>query len=262
MSTIETSSQLTKFLSTIFETIDDYSVDIESINQGQGDGYTTQMVYLTLSHDDSEKSIHLAIKQPKLNEDGTFSHYTDPHFENEIKFYKTIWPSLRKFYSEVANGELDFISTCYGVSRDAVKRIALENEKKNGYVTFDKMKSFDDEHIKKIFNTYAIFHGISMAMRIKNSGEYEKLTDGIEKRWETVLTDGKYIADVLKAIVSDSILYFNPVTEGAVVEKLEIISNIGPKLIREKLRDHGANEVILHGDCWSNNILFKYHVSI
>lgn len=262
MSNPETTLQLTKFLKKIFGVIDDYSINIEDINQGQGDGYTTQMIYVTLSHKNSGKNIHLAIKHPRLNEDGTFSQYTDTHFEREIHFYQIIWPFLKKYYEEVAKKEVDFVPTCYGVSTGTIKKIALENQKKNGYVSFDRTKSLDDEHIRKLFDTYGIFHGISMALKIKNIAEYRKLTNGIGNRWQTVLTDGKYLAELIKALASDSKQYFDPLTEGIAIEKLEMISKIGPKLVRESFTDHEANAVILHGDCWSNNILWKYHVSI
>lgn len=255
-------TRLRDFLNITINKDGEYSVDITGSNQNQGDGYLSQVVFVTLAHSIETRNIHLVIKQPRMKDDGTLSTYTDPHFEVEISFYRTIWPTLKRYYEDTSGLTADFIPKCFTASKNDISRVVLQNIKMSGFVSFDMSKPFEEEHFMKIFETYGTYHGISMALRVQDIEKYRKLTSGLPNRFKVAFADGQYFAQICKLQAQHDKQLFDPVTENFVLRKLEIYAESCPRIMRECSKYDGSHAVIVHGDCWSNNMMFRHDVSI
>lgn len=250
-----------QFLSTILNEAekDDFSIEIsEEFNKGEG--LVGDLFAITLVNKRSQEKRHVIVKQ-QLCLDGKPLEFTFKPFENEIRFYSDIWPRLIHMYENQTGRSVGFVPNCLGISHNEIMKIALENLATQGFLSHDKTQALDDEHLKLTFKAFGIFHGLSMTLKKQNIEEYFRLVSPLHFIWKEAFTKENVSAKCLKLFAGLVQNFFDPLTEGHLLEKLRLYENEGPELIYAVLNQEVVNGVIIHGDGWSNNFLFKYDVS-
>lgn len=237
------------------ENIEEYLIDI--VKKDGQEGFLGDILYVTLVHKKTQEQEMLVVKQEKV----PAVHHQDELFKNEIYFYISIWPVLQNFYRNITGKEMDFIPNCFGTSTEGHKRIILENMKAKGFVMYDSTKPFDAEHCRAVSRTYGFYHAVSMALKKKQTKEYIRLTSPFVDVMKKFYSDGGMLAKKFEEGLQAAQEMFDPKTEANVIEKLRKYEKIGPKLVHQILDDTNFQGVLLHGDCWNNNYLFKYDVS-
>lgn len=234
--------------------------DVELLNNEKGEGFVGEIIFINLTHKVTREKTHLILKQEQVRNGETVEKFRTL-CRNELEFYDVIWPFLRNYYKNVSNTIVDFVPKYFGGSNEGRIKIVLENLRQPGYSTYDKSKPFDDDHCQIIFKTYGIYHGISMALRELDNEQYKKLvgdkSNVFAKEFEKELMRKAFI-DRLE----ESKEYFDPVKDKSILDKLEICKQFELQPLCQLLNEAYPNGVILHGDCWSNNLMFKYDVSI
>lgn len=155
--------------------------------------------------------------------------YTVNCFENEIYFYNDLWPALTKFYRKATGKSISFVPKCLGTSKNRL-RIALENVKLQGFVTFDKRKPFDDKHFSVALKMYGVFHGLSMALKVQNVDEFNGFVSHLLAIDELDFSDHTFRGRVVKRVSNDFQKMFDP-SEEILIEQLKLYERIGPKII-------------------------------
>lgn len=235
---------------------------IELITNEEGQGFLGEIIFVTLTHKTTQEKIQVVVKQEQKGSEKT-EEYLALLYQNEINFYQSIWPFLKNYYKSSSGSDLDIVPKCFSTSDIGKKRIVMENIKSQGYVLYDKSKPFDDEHFRFIFKTYGIYHGISMALREKDIKKYNQLISQQKNMYKKAFEDENGI--YCKAFVNnvrDILQFFDPKTEEHILDKLEIYVKSGPQILKQLVSQEFPKGVLLHGDCWSNNLMFKYDVSI
>lgn len=235
---------------------------IEMVTNEEGQGFLGEIVFVTLTHKKTQEKIQLVVKQELKGSEKTEEELT-LLYQNEINFYQSIWPFLKEYYKKVSGNDLDIVPKCFSTCNNGKKRILMENIKTQGYVLYDKSKPFDDEHFRIIFKTYGIYHGISMALREKDIKKYNQLISQQKNMYKKAFENENGI--YCKAFVNkvkDILQFFDPKTEKHILDKLEVYVKYGSKILKQLVTEEFPKGVLLHGDCWSNNLMFKYDVSI
>lgn len=185
---------------------------------------------------------------------------SDEFFRNEINFYEIVLPALLKFQSSknltdpFTNYAKIFLSYCDGVN----DVICLEDASVQKFGSAVRQEGIDYEHCKLTFKALAQFHAISIAMKNQEPKEFDKIRNAIfetyyddilwdwyEKFWERLC----YVAiDAVEKEFPGSI-YLDKIKEFAVPERYKDMIKAA------KTYETG---VISHGDCWTNNFLYKY----
>lgn len=225
-----------------------------------GEGFSGDVIFVTLTNNKSKEKQYLAVKQQKSGEKGTSIQSTLP-FINEIYFYETIWRKLEQFYYETTNKRLRLVPKCLGTSQTGTKRLILENLKSQGFKTSEKTKPFDSDQLELAFKTYGIFHGVSLAYRENNQEEFVQWANSIQFEWKKLFSKGSSISQALVYSMTNGEKLFDEQTEKHLVEKLREYKENGPDILYNLLNQSTVQPVINHGDCWSNNMMFKYDVS-
>lgn len=238
------------------DNLDEYNLEVA--RNKQGDGFSSEILFITLTDKKVGNKNHLVLKRQP---DTIIEHFA-PIYTNETWFYAAVWPSLHKFYMEVSGKTIDFVPKCYGTTDDRINSILMENVQKIGYCLYDKSKPFTVAHFELLYKTYGKFHGISLALKIQNRNEYVRLITPLIKIRTKMLSEGHYFAKFLTGRFKDSQEYFDPITERHIIEKLREYENNGVNLINETWGSSGVQGIITQGDCWSNNMMFKYNVSL
>lgn len=253
-------SNILKFIKKI-KGISFHDFNIEISNNAKGEGFIGEILFITLINKITLQKEFLVIKQQKVQQDDEFVEWSNGPFENEICFYDKIWPYLKKIYEDKTEKCLDILPNFLGSTRDGVKMLLMDNLKAAGYIINDINKPFTEDHLTIVFKAYGIFHGISMALKEQNCEEYSRLVSGISYFWKEVFVEGEFHTRRLLNILPSVKKFFDPLTEKHLLDKLEEFEQRGPDLVHKALNEESGPKVVTHGDCWSNNFLFKYDVS-
>lgn len=179
---------------------------------------------------------------------------------NEIHFYKTIWKELRNFQNGFPGIHFNKIAKFYCCSVDPGKeKLVMENLQYSGYKMFPRDGTFDDIHVKLLMKSYGQFHGISAAYREHHPKEYKKLTCDLKNALECITLGNKQVCD----FIMSSIKRLQSLVEDEKIKaKLRVYTERAPQMALDAIKYEGKNPVVNHGDCWSNNLMFKFDVSI
>lgn len=117
----------------------------------------------------------------------------------------------------------------------------------------------DEEHLTMILKAYAKFHATSMAMRYIDENYFQEVTKGIFNGF------GNYNEN-FATFYGGCMMYisslFDPKIDPKIAEKVHSAGQNCVKILSEYNSIPTGTGVMLHGDCWSNNFLIKYDVSL
>lgn len=240
--------------------INDYSINIDDYD-GKGEGFIGDVTFLTLTNNKTNEKEGVVLKEQKTVK-GEPLNITIAAFENEINFYRDIWCTLEQFYKDSTKKTINFIPKCVATSRSKMRKVVLENLKLQGFAPHDKTKPFDTVHFTAVLRTYGVFHALSMALKQQNSEEFRRL-EGLlyyidERDFDK---DKSFGGKVLKTVCRDFQKMFDANDE-ILIEYLKLYERIGPKIVDRCFCEGQLNGILLHGDSWSNNFMFKYDVSV
>ena len=184
-----------------------------------------------------------------------FREFMENHnvFDVEAKMYHIYVPEFEQLYLD-AGLDVKFAAKSYTLASDE-HYILLENLKERGFKNVNRLDGLDMEHTKSVLKKLAQFHAAS-AVRVTKKGLYPReictsylKPEGYEMIKNMFENNSKILLESIKEY-SNSEQYY---------EKVVKIQN---QLTDEiyKLIDIDSNEfnVLNHGDCWSNNIMFNY----
>ncbi|XP_077290680.1 uncharacterized protein LOC143914362 [Arctopsyche grandis] len=246
---------------------------------GRGDNYTAMLyrVYVegfkikrnSVENDDNVKQpwersiIYKCLPDSIVRRE---AYKSDALFCNEVAFYTKINPALLSFQREFLNDSESFkaIPHCYLARNDV---LILEDLHCRGFSMADRKSGLTTEQCAAVLKELAHFHALSLAMKQQRTEEFYELLnlqDGISEGLFDVEHEEWYrgyynvasrnaLAMVKEALPSedDRTKYLKKfddfVGDGTFFTKM--VSLVSPN---EPLA------VFCHGDCWTNNILFKY----
>lgn len=225
-----------------------------------GDGYLSRGVAVTIK--DAKRTIEIFMK---CGLDIVSSPFLpiDRYYANEIHFYEKIYPVYADFLREkkIGDGEgFTNVARCYATS--GLKIIALDNLKKRGFRLCDKTKPLDDDHISLVFLTFAKFHAISFALKDQRREVYDELIAPTLEPFEE-FTDTN-LEESSKDNIREILASLDPVKDR---EVLDATVNLADDLVEYgKVAFFNAErtdyDILTQGDCWCNNIMFLYKVSL
>ncbi|CAH2053975.1 unnamed protein product, partial [Iphiclides podalirius] len=240
----------------------------------RGDNYTSMVYRISLKgikrkdDDNSSESWESSIIYKCLPESilRREAFKSDELFCNEVAFYNKIWPALSKFQSQWERVTHPFkcIPKCYLAQNDLV---ILRDLKQLGFVMPDRRQGLTIEQCYFVLKHLSHFHALSLAMKCYNpEGFYELLNiqDGISEVFfvpENVDYYRSYYTEAIQNAVAmveeelqeckDKDLYLDKFRQFCSEDTFfqTMMDMVAP---REPLA------VICHGDCWTNNLLFRY----
>jgi len=184
-------------------------------------------------------------------------------FEREVVAYNEVLPLFQKFQLDkgLKPGQ-GFVSfpKCYYASYDKEKDeavIIMEDIRKKGFKMQNKYKPVDFAHAKAVLETIAQLHGISLAMKDQCPGVFEKfkgLTDILTEAMDN---------DMMKSITAlnnEKALETLEPNEENIKQKLRGFCDNMMDIVQKSTNGELSEpySVINHGDCWINNMMFKY----
>lgn len=174
------------------------------------------------------------------------------YFDREICSYSEVLPELQKF-----SGKLKTAEFWDGSDKKKEEYIIMTDLMAEGFALRDKTKGpLDLEHLRLIFTHLADFHAASFAMKKRNPEAYSRL----ESLVAADVNFGEQSEATVEALVTNLMAAVKNPDHQARLQKF--MENVQEMYFWYLASETAAPyNVFVHGDCWINNILFKYKVS-
>ncbi|XP_054726573.1 uncharacterized protein LOC129236297 [Anastrepha obliqua] len=204
--------------------------------------------------DGGTKTVSFVLKTPHTNEMMSKILELLKLFPKEEKVYHSILPKFEELYRQVGK-DVKFAPSAYQFDRDiGVDYVLLDDLRPRGYKNANRIKGLDLEHTKYVLLKMAEFHAAS-ACYVEHFGTFPaEFTVGIYTKSNKELlkefnASGAFLAQLKKW--SNGQAYY---------EKLaDIDTYLVDRLLQDQVYNPSEFNVLNHGDCWVNNILFKYN---
>lgn len=230
---------------------------------GKGDGYVGDVYFFKVMFNkanQNETEVHLVAKVSKYVP--AMEKFMSHSFNREINFYNEIIPTIRNFQESKQLKEPIRFAKCYKAFQDSsLQVILLQNLKTRGYELHPRNMPMDLNHIKFVLRNYAKFHAISFAFRDQRRDVFNKIENMFDHSLfiEDMSTFTDFFNESGNKVHQDLIEAARP----DLAEKYVLFKERGlAKIIKEVLEDIPKEVVVIHGDCNSNNLLFRYKVNI
>lgn len=240
--------------------LDDYHFEIDN-SSATANGYMSLIFFVEVRHKNG--TLHLAVKASTQDEEQRkFADFSQV-FALEIHIYKNVFQAFDEFQKERSiqrpfNGVAKYFLGC---SKEGSEGLVLENLRATGFCLANRQEPLDENQVVLVLREYGRFHAISYAMKDQKPKKFRQLTENMIDCFKIFLERPGSIENYQArfGILSDVLRKQNCKN---VAERIDrFISRIPDFMINcAKPDDH--HSVILHGDCWTNNIMFKYRVTI
>ncbi|CAL8099548.1 unnamed protein product [Orchesella dallaii] len=184
-------------------------------------------------------------------------------FVRDVNMYKMVLPAMEKFQREVGLEEEDIIKPwpkCYACETDGENDfLAMEDLKADGFKMANRKEGLDLDHCKLFITTLAKFHAISFAMF---QGDYDAILEKYPWLLESMYNEEK-IPDPFKHFIQATFSqHANMLKDMGEEEASSFVGKIyNDDYFKNLFALIGAKvplAVIGHGDCWTNNLMFRY----
>lgn len=217
-----------------------------------GDNYCSDIIRLKIHFENGVKEIKMIIKciQPTLESQLLLKMGV---FDREVAMYFEILPRIETLLQK------QFSPKCYDFCTEPCRTFFMEDLSDDGYQLADRVVGMDLEHSKLVMKSLGEFHAGSMILTAKYPSLAEEVTKpamfGEKKEDLNAVHDAMFgkTFETFVSVISDSPKFRNISAKLKKVQKqfyekiCEVYSNKSDKI-----------KVINHGDCWVNNIMFKY----
>lgn len=240
--------------------LENYHLEIDD-SSATANGYLGVIFFVKVVH--KEGTLDLVVKAGSQKESQRNFVNIVELFDREIYFYKEILPAMSDFQTErLIKQPFVSVPRCYeayvGVDGEG---LVLENLKAKGFSLWNRLLPMDESHITLVLKEYGRFHAISFAMKDQIPERYKQLTenynDGFQeffKRVKAFCNFGKRFR-ILSEVLSKQ-------GQQSLSDKVnKFIGELSPFMTNSANRDD-PHSIILHGDCWTNNMMFRYAVRI
>ncbi|KAJ8728883.1 hypothetical protein PYW07_006579 [Mythimna separata] len=180
-------------------------------------------------------------------------------FNNEALLYTEVLPKMLELQKKAEIPEEDQLKfpKCYGVNEAPNEVILLEDLKASGFTMLDRFKSLSDEHMTSVLKNLAIYHSLSYVLRTKEPETYDYYKDKLQDLLGAMTQAGPELLGFFYQIEAVALQVLDDSEQKNVVKNKvgEVIEKVGKMTKFE----HGSRfAVIQHGDCWTNNIMYKF----
>lgn len=229
-----------------------------------GDGYSAIMVRAQISGNKKGEPLSYDVMVkccPNVLEARKFLPITAA-FKREILFYENLSPVYAQIQEE-ANVPLEdrlIFAKCYGTCNEfGSEFLIMNNLKACGYTMINKTP-LDYEHSALAIRNLGKNHALALIYKERYPKEFNELLPQLKD----ILFEDSYefeCSGVFYYAEETYKKFLNNIKEND--HKLRVEKAIGASLGEKlaKMSYEGNKKVIMHGDCWSYNMLFKYEVS-
>ncbi|CAG9863300.1 unnamed protein product [Phyllotreta striolata] len=245
--------------------ISNYKVQLADTT-AKGDGYVGDIIFLKVTADggsDNEKVYDMVIKTAKEDDKLREACPIGDAYLREITVYKEIFPVLEAFQEEYAvKKRFSHYAKVYkSITEDKKETLIMQNMKSLGFELHDRTVPQNTDHLLFVYRTYAKLHGASLALKAKKPEVFRQLSAIMQDAFTAFFTESQLLRSIqLSHVNALKLLRKNGLEHMA--RKIEQATGSMEEMIKSMSVLNGKDDekegVIVHGDCWNSNMMFKY----
>lgn len=155
------------------------------------------------------------------------------------------------------------IPRCYlTILTDNQETLLLQDIKTLGFQLYDRKTVMNLDHIKLVLKVLGQWHALSFGLQAKHPLEFSKLTFKWKCPAEEIFVKshvGKWMNLAQKHLLS--VLADAGELELLLKYKKKTNNHLATSIVKDILYMQKEHVVVTHGDCWNNNLMFKYQVN-
>lgn len=182
-------------------------------------------------------------------------------FRNEITVYSEIFPKFDQLQEEAnipANERLrhPICYKCFDVAPN--EAIFMEDLRDDDFVLLNRFVSMTNDQTKLVLKDLAKFHALSFVLKAKDLKFYEYIKNKLINMWVMMSSSEQFS----QLIIGSEQETQNMVKNEEHKRRIKgIIQNFIQSSVNMNTIDiNSKHSVFIHGDCWTNNMLFKIKV--
>ncbi|XP_066250418.1 uncharacterized protein [Euwallacea similis] len=182
-------------------------------------------------------------------------------YHRELFMYQTVLPTLETFQEKVGlvMPFKAYTKCLQGSLEEGQECLLMEDLAEIGYKTLDdKTKPLDQTHLDLVLHEVAKLHSISLAMQLLEPEAFRSLQKNLQNYWEKNEHFRSSLKENLEKRIEITLKLLK--ADAKAVEALERCK----KEIKRIVKESAVKEqplVVIHGDIWCNNLMFKYEDS-
>lgn len=213
-----------------------------------------------LAANGEQRELSLIVKNTPKNKARREAFCVPMLFVNEQAFYEKVVPALEANFSSKSKplAVAQFFKAIADGENDA---LILEDLTEKGYTMADRRIGLDEAHCKVVLRELAKLHAASFVLKQKMPEKFEELRGCVKDMfWDE---DRKFAFEPFTQSCFEETLrtiniHFND-DKSKYVRAYKQLMTRGYDFIAGIVRGTNlGDQVITHGDCWTNNLLFKY----
>lgn len=246
------------------EGICSYSLDVSG-RSTKGDGYLGEVTFVKVSANHSKATgndIYLVVKSAKSSDELRKQTSVKEVYEREIFMYTKVFPVFREFQQNYTSKAIfNKFAKCYTASNENKKEaLIMEDLKMARFEIHDRRQPQNLNHALFVFRSYGGLHAISLAMKVRKPALFKSLTRNMTDLMGKLLIQMQVFPNLTKDFESVMDTLKNNGKEN-LAKKYEGFKDNLEEYLTKYSNPNSPLSVILHGDCWNNNMMFKYQVS-
>lgn len=229
----------------------------------KGDNYLSLVTSITCiaTCNGQEKETFYVAKSNPLLQANSMNENLNEFFTKEGIFLSDVAIKLNHILQEINYPKINFPECLYCNFKGKQEVIIMKNLQKKGYRMFDKEKEIDVKHSELVVKELAKLHASSHILKNKLKEKYIlDLYPFLKDKWIDAHGENQeFIDGMLKGNITISIKFLDKFSgykkQQEYLKSLrENIKDIFCKLIQDTSE---TMRVICHGDCWTNNLVFR-----
>ncbi|XP_013191383.2 uncharacterized protein LOC106135579 [Amyelois transitella] len=235
-------------------------IHIKTLGQA-GDNYIADVKNIIAELDNGE-SFKIVAKVAPTNEMAREALGTAMLFNNECVVYNDILPKFIDIQRAAGLSPQDFFKypECYGTLKEPLNEILLlEDLTVSNYKMLDRFTPLTNESIRLVLKNLAILHSLSYVFKKNDPDTFDSYTNKFEDYYSVLSTKPdtlQYFASVEADAIS---ILESEEYKKAIRGTLSELSKHSAKIL--KYERNSRYSVIIHGDAWTNNMMFRFEGS-
>ncbi|KAK9872360.1 hypothetical protein WA026_017817 [Henosepilachna vigintioctopunctata] len=223
----------------------------------KGDGYMGTITVITVEESLTKKKIHLVLKAAQTGDQLREKAPIRSAFIRENFIYNVVFKEFSELQKEYNVEEVfDGTAKYYGGLGDTNEEcLVLENLKEVGFTMWNRQKPMDSQHVEAVMTQYGKLHALSYAFKKLKPEKYDDISKNLRNIFENIMSEQEVKESTVP--VMERALKAVHGNERAIAGLKTFFDNLYI-FFEDCLQVKDKYTIIIHGDCWCNNIMFRY----
>ncbi|XP_042223023.1 uncharacterized protein LOC121867237 [Homarus americanus] len=227
----------------------------------KGDNYACVVtsIKVTYRQGGSEHKATYVAKCNPCRQHATLDEFVHMAFEKEAGFYQDLLPLLNTELIRIKHEPLR-VAQCHFVHLvKGEEVIILGDLRLEAFKMFSRQKGMDKAHSILVLKELATLHAASLLVKAKTPEDLDVRYKYLQKDLSSLTDNENDKPTMFQKFALMSARMIEKI--GGYNNVVEWLKDFGPKandVFKEQVKKTPPFDVLCHGDCWNNNILFRY----